>query len=277
MLATAFSDKICVVTGAASGLGLEMCRQLAAVGAVLVMADVDVERLATAAQALVASGAKAKAAPTDVTNADAMKALIEGAHVEFGRIDYLFNNAGIGGPGEIRDVPLDHWRRTMEVNLFGVIHGIHYAYPLMIAQGFGHIVNTASAAGLAPAVTMAPYVGSKFAVVGISHVLAAEARDLGVFVTAVCPGFIDTPILDQPAFGADAADVIDQLPVRVLALKDAVEKILRGVARRKVIVAFPLYVHVLVFLFRFAPALSRFLSRRSIREFRKIRRGPKLN
>ena len=277
MTATTFSGKICVVTGAASGLGLEICRQLAAAGAVLVMADLDQAGLTRAAEALVAGGAKAKAAPTDVTDPNAVKALIEGAHAEFGRIDYLFNNAGIGGPGEIRDVPLEHWRRTMEVNLFGVIHGIHYAYPLMIAQGFGHIVNTASAAGLAPAVTMAPYVGSKFAVVGISHVLAAEARDLGVFVTAVCPGFIDTPILNQSAFGADAADIIDQLPVRVLALTPSVEKILDGVARRKVIVAFPFYVHALVFLFRFMPALSSLLSRRSIREFRKSRGAPQLS
>jgi NAD(P)-dependent dehydrogenase (short-subunit alcohol dehydrogenase family) len=230
--------------------------------------------LQTAAAQIRAAGGKVSNVWADVTKPESVQALIDGAVAEFDRIDYLFNNAGIAGAGEIRDLTLDHWRRTLEVNLFGVIHGVHFALPVMIRQGCGHIVNTASAAGLAASPLMAPYAASKFAVVGISEALAAEARDFGVSVTAVCPGFIETPILYQPAVNADSRRVMANLSVKFIPVQAAVETILDGVARGKSLVVFPFYIHAVLFLRRFAPFAYRWIGRRTIREFRKIRRAP---
>jgi NAD(P)-dependent dehydrogenase (short-subunit alcohol dehydrogenase family) len=117
-------------------------------------------------------------------------------HAERGRLDLAFNNAGIGVGGPTEELSLEHWERTLDVNLRGVVHGVRAAYPLMIEQGSGHIVNTASLAGLTPFPLGVPYAMTKHAVVGLSVSLRVEARTHGVGVSAVCPGVIDTPILD---------------------------------------------------------------------------------
>ena len=279
MSGAAFQDKVCILTGAASGLGLALARQLAAAGAQLVLADIDAESLAAAAAQIAASGGKAKPAPipvpTDVTDAEAMRRLIEDAAKEFGRIDYLFNNAGCAVIGEIRDLTLQHWRRVIEINLFGEIHGIHYAYPIMIRQGFGHIVNVASGFGMAPGPLNTPYVASKFGVFGLSHALAAEARDFGIAVSVVCPGYIDTPLVAtaQP-LNADAAALRAQIAVKLVPAEEAAKIILAGVLKRQRVIAFPGYVRLLAFLHRFLPGLFDLFSAKQIKDFRGIRKAP---
>src|SRR5207248_6593438 len=114
-----------------------------------------------------------------------------------GRLDLMVNNAGIGIGGETRELLLAHWDRIIDVNLRGVVHGVHAAYPVMIEQGSGHIVNTASLAGLLPSPGATPYAMTKHAVVGLSLSLRGEAAAYGVRVTAVCPGVVETPILDK--------------------------------------------------------------------------------
>lgn len=133
----------------------------------------------------------------DVRDAPAVRAMVEDAHREHGRLDLMFNNAGAGIGGQVDGLSLEHWNRALDVNVRGVIHGVHAAYPLMLAQGFGHIVNTALATGLLPVPLLAPYSMSKHAVVGLSPSLRAEAADRGVKVSVVCPGVIETPILDK--------------------------------------------------------------------------------
>lgn len=267
-----FADKICVVTGGASGLGRELGRQLAASGALVTLADIDAPALNEAVAEIVRSGGRAQAARVDVTDADAVRRLVEGTTGTFGRIDYLFNNAGIAAPGEIRDLSLAQWRRVIEVNLFGEIHAIHYAYPAMIAQGFGHIVNTASGFAMAPGPLNSPYVASKFAIFGLSHALAAEARDFGVDVSVVCPGYIDTAMLDglDPA-NADGTAMKAQIPVKLVPVERAARIILADVARKKTVIAFPFYVGLLAFLHRFLPGLFARFSAGQISQFRKIR------
>ena len=202
------------------------------------------------------AGGKAKAIRVDVTDAESVRALVEGTATEFARIDYLFNNAGTVVMGEIRDLSLDHWRRVIDINLFGGIYGIHYAYPIMIRQGFGHIVNTASGFGLAPGPLNSPYVASKFAVVGISHALAVEARAFGVDVSVVCPGYIQTPLVDNvKPLNADAKEMLAQIPVKMVPVERAAHIMLAGVAKKKAVIAFPAYVGILVFIYRFMPWL----------------------
>ena len=136
----------------------------------------------------------------DVRDASQVQALVEGAHRELGRIDYLFNNAGVNVCAELRDTTLEDWNLLIDVNLRGVVHGVHAAYPIMREQGFGHIINMASAAGLIPAAAEGAYGATKHAVVGLSSTLRIEAASFGVKVSVVCPGLVDTPILDSTKY-----------------------------------------------------------------------------
>jgi NAD(P)-dependent dehydrogenase (short-subunit alcohol dehydrogenase family) len=268
-----FADKVCVVTGAASGLGREISGQLAASGASVVLADINEAGLASAVAGIVEKGGKAKPVRVDVTNSESVRSLIEGAAAELGRIDYLFNNAGAAIPGEIRDLDLEQWRRVIEINLFGEIYGIHYAYPIMIRQGFGHIVNTASGFGIAPGPLNSPYVASKFAIFGISHALAAEARAFGIDVSIVCPGYIETALIEEMnPVNADGKALRAQIPVPLVPVERAAQIVLAGVAKRRMVIAFPGYVRVLAFLHRFVPSLFARFSARQIEQFRKIRK-----
>jgi NAD(P)-dependent dehydrogenase (short-subunit alcohol dehydrogenase family) len=137
-------------------------------------------------------GGSARHARLDVRDADAVKRLVEGV----GRVDFMFNNAGIGVGGEVQELSVAHWDRIIDVNIRGVVHGVQAVYPQMVARGGGHIVNTASMAGLAAAPLLTPYAMTKHAVVGLSTSLRIEAAAYGVRVSVLCPSAIETPILD---------------------------------------------------------------------------------
>lgn len=273
-----FKDKVCIVTGAASGLGRALSALLAEAGATVIVSDINFPAAEDLAHRFRELGVTAKAVRTDVTKSESVRQLVEGTAEEFGRIDYLFNNAGIAIFGEIRDLSLDHWRRVIDINLMGEIYGIHYAYPQMIKQGFGHIVNVASGFGMAPGPVNSPYVASKFAVFGLSHALATEARAFGVHVSVACPGFIKTPLVDNiHCVNATPADVLANIPVAMVPVDRAANIILTGVAKRKMVIAFPGYVGVLAFIHRFLPALWDSMGKGEIANFRKIRKDPTAN
>jgi len=145
-----FLGKGCVVTGAASGIGFAVSEALLQAGATVFMADRNADWLASAVEKLSAHSERARPVTVDVTNFEQVQRLIDDAASIHGSIDFLFNNAGIGGTMPIADVTLEYWHRMIDLNLWGVIHGIHAALPLMRRQGSGHIVNTSSIAGLIP-------------------------------------------------------------------------------------------------------------------------------
>lgn len=189
--------RVAFVTGGASGIGRAICGALVARGAKVVVADINASGAAAVARALDERGPGSSVSVSlDVGDARGFEAAVGAARAEQGRLDLLFNNAGIGVGGPAEELTLAHWERTLDVNLRGVVHGVRAAYPVMIEQGFGHIVNTASLAGLTPFPLGVPYAMTKHAVVGLSVSLRIEARAHGVKVSAVCPGVIDTPILD---------------------------------------------------------------------------------
>ena len=188
--------KVAVVTGAASGIGLGMARRLAAADMKLVMADIEVEPLRAAAADLEAAGATVLTEVCDVSVGEQVDALAEAAVAAFGAIHVACNNAGVGSGGPMWELTTHDWEWVLGVNLWGVIHGVRAFVPRMIEAGEGHVVNTASIAGLTSAPFMGPYNVSKHGVVTLSETLARELsvtqHDIGVSV--LCPAWVRTQI-----------------------------------------------------------------------------------
>jgi len=189
--------QVAVITGGASGLGLALAEAFAARGLSIVLGDVERGPLDGAVAAFEARDVPVLGVPTDVRFPDQVDALAEATLARFGRVDVLCNNAGVATmSGPTWDVPLEDWAWVMGVNLNGVVHGIRSFVPHLIAQNSGHVVNTASMAGISSGPGMAPYLASKHAVAAVSDGLRAELADVapGVGVTTVCPGSMATNI-----------------------------------------------------------------------------------
>jgi len=194
-----FKDAVALITGGASGIGAALAKDLVRRGATVILADRQFEAAQELANTL---GDKAEAVTLDVRDADQFADVIRTARDRHGRIDYFFNNAGIGIGGPVEAHGLDDWRYTIDVNILGVVYGVHAMLPIMRKQGFGHIVNTASMAGQVPCPGLTAYATTKHAVVGLTRSLRAEYAGTGVAVSAFCPGVIRTEILNKGgAFG----------------------------------------------------------------------------
>jgi NADP-dependent 3-hydroxy acid dehydrogenase YdfG len=194
----ALRGRVAVVTGAASGIGRALAERFAAEGMSVVMADLEEESLTAVCNAMRAAGADVLGVRTDVADATSVEALAAAAVARFGGFHLICNNAGVGGHlGPSWETPLADWRWVVDVNMFGVVHGIRTFVPALVAQAEGHVVNTASAAAWRAAPAMAPYAATKHAVLAISEALRAELRALGspVGVTALCPGVTKSAIL----------------------------------------------------------------------------------
>lgn len=204
--------KVAVITGGASGIGRAVAEKAAAEGMRVVLADIEEAALKEAEGALAAQGADALAVVTDVSDAASVRELRERALAQYGAVHLVHNNAGVGGGGPIWDVPEQDWRWILGVNLWGVIHGIATFVPLLIEQGEGHVVNTASIAGLTTAPFLGPYNATKQAVVAISETLFKDLQSTGVSgvgVSVLCPGFVRTRIgesaRNRPAWAPEPA------------------------------------------------------------------------
>jgi len=264
----AFEGKIAFVTGGASGIGRGLCEALAARGADVTVADIDLAGAQAVAEGIQRAGGKARALLLDVADGDAVTRALESA----GRLDYVFNNAGFAILGEVRDTDLASWQRIVDVNLMGVVAGSLAAYKIMVRQGSGHIVNTASLAGLAGMPTGAAYAMTKAAVVMLSQMLRAEGEALGVKVSAACPGFIRTAIFDNAQYlRVDKARAVRQIPLPILELAPAIEGILAGMARNDALIVLPFYARLVWRLLRWFPFLAVPLNRKAMAGFRRLR------
>lgn len=192
-MADVWRGKTAFVTGGGSGIGRALSLGMTKRGAQVVVSDIDE---AAAMRVAAECGSTARGCRLDVRDADAVRAAVTQVTAGMGRLDYVFNNAGMGVGGEVDEIPLAAWERIIDVNLRGVMYGVIAAYPVMVKQGFGHIVNTASMAGLGPAPLLTPYAMTKHAVVGLSISLRIEAAARGVKVSVLCPAAIETPLLD---------------------------------------------------------------------------------
>jgi NAD(P)-dependent dehydrogenase (short-subunit alcohol dehydrogenase family) len=196
-----YNGAVAIITGGASGIGRALGEALGQLGAEVILADRQIELAQTVAEGIRAKGGKAAAAELNVIDFSATEQLVQQTAESHGRLDYIFNNAGIGIGGEVRYYDIKDWEQVLDVNLRGVIHGVQAAYPIMLRQGFGHIVNTASLAGLCPFPTIVSYCMTKYAVVGLSLSLRMEAEEAGIRVSVLCPGVIRTPILEGGKYG----------------------------------------------------------------------------
>ena len=266
-----FEKLITIVTGGASGIGRALCEELARRGAIVVIGDINLPGAQEVADAIAATGGTSFAAYVDVRDAGSVQALVDDTVEHHGRLDIMFNNAGIGVGGEFHTLSLEHWRTAIEVNLMGVVHGVAAAYPVMVRQGTGQIVNTASLAGLIASPGLGPYATTKGAVVSLTTALRAEGEALGVRASVVCPGFVDTAIYEN-AIGVklDKKELIAKLRLPMMPAKQSALAILRGTERNKAVIVFPWSARFLWLLTRFSPWLLAPLQRRMTQRLRSV-------
>lgn len=264
---SAFEDRVALVTGAASGIGAALAGALHAAGAKVVLADIDADG---AKRQAVAIGADAdEAVHLDVTDRAQFASVAAFVCARHGRVDLLFNNAGIAIIGNTLAMSGGDWDRLIDVNVRGVVHGVEAVYPLMVEQALqdgwrGHIVNTASVSGLIPAPGFTAYAMTKHAVVGLSVSLREEARRYGVRVSAICPSVIGTPMADHARLLGDSVPVKDKVQ-GLTRLPDAdycARKALKGVRRNHAVIPVAPAAHIGWRLYRLWPGLLRPVTRR---------------
>jgi short-subunit dehydrogenase len=271
------SPRIIIVTGGASGIGRSVSAELVRRGDTVIVSDVNGDGAKAAAAAMAGPGT-AIAATLDVADADAVQALVDSVVAEHGRIDIMFNNAGIGMGGPVEELTIAHWDRVIDINVRGVVNGVVAAYPHMIRRGDGHIVNTASLAGLIPSPGLTPYSMTKHAVVGLSTSLRLEAALYGVRVTAVCPGFTDTAILDAetPAdlpptmMSGRGREIASRVPGGLYDADSLALDILDGIDRNRRLVVAPRVARGMALANRLVPASFEREARRRLVRMREM-------
>jgi NAD(P)-dependent dehydrogenase (short-subunit alcohol dehydrogenase family) len=218
------AESVAVVSGAGSGIGRAAALSLAARGARVMVSDLVVDRAESVAAEIVAAGGSAIAQECNVAEISALERVRERTLTEFGQVDIVMNNVGVIALGPPETLPLQEWERVIDVNLLSIVRSNLTFLPLLLAQGRGHIVNTASASGLlAYGYDRLPYVATKHAVVGLTESLAFYLRPRGIGVTCLCPSGVITNIVEQmtsfgepitpraPSYPIVAADVVGEL------------------------------------------------------------------
>ncbi len=197
------ANAVAVITGAGSGIGRAAAHSFARRGTRVVVTDIDGDRAATVAAEL---GDQGLGARCDVTSVADLEAARDVALERFGRVDLVMNNVGVLAVGPVEAIPIEAWERTVDINLFGVVRSNLVFLPLLLDQGSGHIVNTASTAGLLPyGFDRLPYTATKHAIVGLSESLALYLRPRGIGVSCLCPAGVATNILEQITFYGEPA------------------------------------------------------------------------
>jgi NAD(P)-dependent dehydrogenase (short-subunit alcohol dehydrogenase family) len=260
------AGRTALVTGAASGIGLALGAELIARGARVVLTDLDGDAVSRRAAELDPGGnGRTRGVRLDVRDEDEFRSVVDEVTRREGAIDVLFNNAGISAGGPTHEFQGADWDRVVEVNLRGVINGILATYPAMIERGRGHIVNTASGAGLVAPPFVVAYAASKHAVVGLTLGLRPEAALHGVNVTVLCPGAVETPILDRPTelsapspsfVGVSPREYLATIRQRPVSADVVASRALDGVVRNRAIVVAPRSAAVPWYLHRLSPQLT---------------------
>lgn len=265
--------KVGVVTGGASGIGRAICNELVQQNVFVIISDINEQDGRHLEAELNNETMNARYVFLDVTDYGSVERLITDIYYEFGRIDYLFNNAGIAMYGELYNMTIDNWKEIMDVNLWGVINGTQIGYTFMKKQGFGHIVNTASAAGLGPSPVSSAYSATKHAVVGLTTSLHYEAEEFGIKVSTLCPTFVDTPIFEKAkAIYINKSVLTNQLKKQKMMSPEKLAKItLSGIHQNKPIICPMPMRRTMDVIFTLFPRAHKALMRFVCKESRKAR------
>lgn len=264
-----YDGAVAIVTGGASGIGKALGEELATRGCEVILADLQLEMAEEVAATICDQGGKASAYALDVTDAEAVEMLLKDTFERCQRLDYMFNNAGIALNGKFEDFELHHWRKTIDINLMGVVHGVRAAHKYMSKQGFGHIINTASFAGVFPWPTTIAYTASKHAIVGMSTALRAELADTGVQVSVLCPGTILTPMIEKGAsperwVGTYSKEKLEAFFQSASGMAPDVfsRKALDQIAKNRSIIVLPASYKTLWWINRVSPAMAMGMSQK---------------
>lgn len=261
---TSLTGKTALVTGAASGIGLETAALFAARGADLVICDLDATGLDAAKHRFEALGRRVQAQVVDVADAAAMSEFADSVHEDVEAVDILMNNAGVAIGGPFLATSLEDWDWILGINTKGVVHGCHYFVPNMVRRGSGgHVINVSSAAGFTATSALAAYNATKFSVLGLSEALWEELRPHGIGVTAICPGIIDTPItrnsrlvgeMDKPEM---REHMVSRYQRRGYPPERVAVNILKAVQRNRVVAPISPEAWAMYYMKRFTPWLLR--------------------
>ncbi len=252
-----YKDKVAIATGGASGIGLSLCEELARYGAKVIVADIDKTGAEKAASLIASSGGHAKAAGVDVGKESEIKRLIKNTVDEYGRLDFMFNNAGIAILGEIQDMTVKQWEQIIQINLMGVIYGSAAAYSVMVKQGTGHIINTSSQAGLFTVFGSNAYGVAKHGVVGLSRGLRSEGAALGVKVSVLCPGSIKTNIIETATLlNWNKDEFLELIKWEPMSSSRAAKIILKKTRKNKSIIPVTKGAHILWLINRISPFMG---------------------
>jgi len=263
---TNLRDRTALVTGAGSGIGRASALAFARRGANLAICDVNESALAATEAEARKLGVSVIARRVDVARADEMQAFADAVHAEVEAVDVLMNNAGVGLAGGLLDTSLEDWHWIVDINLFGVVHGIHHFVPAMVRRGRGgHVVNVASMAAYTASSLLPAYVTTKFAVLGLSESLREELAPHRIGVTAACPGIINTGIIEATRMrGAQDSDAARAEIKRGYTRRNytpelVAENVLRAIQRNRAVA--PISPEAWTFYYgkRFFPGLVRLL------------------
>nr|WP_319374520.1 SDR family oxidoreductase [uncultured Methanobacterium sp.] len=232
-----YKNKICIVTGANSGIGYALSEELLKRGGIVYMAGRNPKKVAAAAEQLSTYGDRINTLTVDVTNQKQVQNAIQDTATETGSLDFLFNNAGIGGTLQFETATLEDWKTIIDTNLWSVIYGVDTAVPIMLKQGYGHIINTSSIAGIIPFPFQALYSLTKFGVTGLTESLRYEYAEKGLHFSTICPSNIATPIFKKSIDGKTHDEI--KIPEDAYPVDKAANLILDRVAEHKGIIVVP--------------------------------------
>jgi len=270
-----FAGATAIVTGGASGIGRAFAMELARRQCHVIVADLQIDLAEEVVSEITRTGGSARAEQIDVTDWAGVEQLVQTTHKRSGRLDYIFNNAGIHISGGVEHYSPEDWNLLIDINLRGVIHGVQAAYPIMVAQGFGHIINTSSIAGLLTSPGSVGYSATKFAVVGLSKSLRVEAARKGIKVSVLCPGVIRTPLLKQ---GGKYGKQVEHIPaeeqnriwesLRPMDPAAFARCVIAAVAKNKAVIIAPAWWRLLWWMARLTPALETYIFRKAFENTR---------